>query len=179
MTFAPFPSDPQPSAISDPCGKYVAGRSSKRGRKSGLQGHFVVCVSTETESARPQDEALEISSLQTQDNTSPSNHRLRRDRFGFLIVATFCRPLIFIPILMALRDSHATTPAAGHYTQFVPGLRRAEKSSISVIGIVRTGGERGIRTLDTGFSPYNDLAILPFDTPPGNPGHLHGHSGTK
>jgi len=29
-----------------------------------------------------------------------------------------------------------------------------------VIGIARTGGEGGIRTLDTGVSPYNGLAIV-------------------
>jgi hypothetical protein len=41
------------------------------------------------------------------------------------------------------------------------------------------GGEGGIRTLGTGVSPYNGLAILCFDAMLGNPNHLQSCSGTK
>ena len=41
------------------------------------------------------------------------------------------------------------------------------------------GGEGGIRTLGTGVSPYNGLAILCFDVMPSNPNHLQSSSITK
>jgi hypothetical protein len=34
------------------------------------------------------------------------------------------------------------------------------------------GGEGGIRTLDTGVSPYNGLAIVSIDATPSNLNHL-------
>jgi hypothetical protein len=40
----------------------------------------------------------------------------------------------------------------------------------------RNGGEGGIRTLDTGVSPYNGLAILCPDVMPRNPNHLQSYS---
>jgi hypothetical protein len=42
-----------------------------------------------------------------------------------------------------------------------------------------SGGEGGIRTLDTGVSPYNGLAILCADVTPSNPNHLESCSRTK
>ena len=48
-----------------------------------------------------------------------------------------------------------------------------------VVGIEESGGEGGIRTLDTGFSPYNGLAILYPDMTPNNPNHLQSHSNQK
>ncbi len=47
------------------------------------------------------------------------------------------------------------------------------------IGIKRTGGEGGIRTLGTGVSPYNGLAILSSATMPSNPSYLQSHPVTK
>jgi hypothetical protein len=45
------------------------------------------------------------------------------------------------------------------------GTRQGFGSLDAVIGIVRTGGEGGIRTLGTGVSPYNGLAITRFHMP--------------
>jgi len=39
--------------------------------------------------------------------------------------------------------------------------------------------ERGIRTLDTGVSPYNGLAILGIQASSRNPNHLHPRSNSK
>ena len=41
------------------------------------------------------------------------------------------------------------------------------------------GGEGGIRTLDTGVSPYNGLAIVSSDVKPRNPNHLQSRSRSK
>jgi hypothetical protein len=51
---------------------------------------------------------------------------------------------------------------------------------VSSVGIAKSqmqdnksaGGEGGIRTLGTGVSPYNGLAILYFDVMPRNLNHL-------
>jgi hypothetical protein len=45
--------------------------------------------------------------------------------------------------------------------------------------IWETGGEGGIRTLGTGVSPYNGLAIPAFHVMPRNPNHLQSRSRTK
>jgi hypothetical protein len=42
-----------------------------------------------------------------------------------------------------------------------------------------SGGEGGIRTLGTGVSPYNGLAIVSADATPSNPNHLHSRFRTK
>jgi len=57
----------------------------------------------------------------------------------------------------------------------ITDLRKARQSK----ALLNYGGERGIRTLDTGVSPYNGLAILHFDTPPSNPSYLQAHSRTR
>ena len=41
------------------------------------------------------------------------------------------------------------------------------------------GGEGGIRTLDTGVSPYNGLAIVSAEATPSNPKHLQSPPHTK
>jgi hypothetical protein len=41
------------------------------------------------------------------------------------------------------------------------------------------GGEGGIRTLGTGFSPYNGLAIISADEMPSNLKHLQSRSRTE
>ena len=46
-------------------------------------------------------------------------------------------------------------------------------------GLKTSGGEGGIRTLGTGVSPYNGLAILCLDVTPSNPNHLQSSSITK
>jgi hypothetical protein len=46
-------------------------------------------------------------------------------------------------------------------------------------GLKTSGGEGGIRTLGTGVSPYNGLAILFLDAMPSNPNHLQSRSRTK
>jgi hypothetical protein len=43
----------------------------------------------------------------------------------------------------------------------------------------KSGGEGGIRTLGTGVSPYNGLAILSSGTMPSNPNYLQSHPVTK
>jgi hypothetical protein len=54
-------------------------------------------------------------------------------------------------------------------------LALVQVSSLQVPDNKRTGGEGGIRTLDTGFGPYNGLAIVSSDVTPRNPNHLHSH----
>ena len=49
----------------------------------------------------------------------------------------------------------------------------------TIIGIKGTGGEGGIRTLGTGASPYNGLAIVCSLVLPCNPKDLQSHSRTK
>jgi hypothetical protein len=50
---------------------------------------------------------------------------------------------------------------------------------MQVLDHVGTGGEGGIRTLGTGVSPYNGLAILSIDETPHNPNDLRSHPLTK
>jgi hypothetical protein len=46
-------------------------------------------------------------------------------------------------------------------------------------GLKTSGGEGGIRTLGTGVSPYNGLAILSSETTPSNPNYLRSHPDTE
>jgi hypothetical protein len=48
-----------------------------------------------------------------------------------------------------------------------------------VFGIEGTGGEGGVRTLGTGVSPYDGLAIVDSLTIPCNPKYLQSLSPTK
>jgi len=48
-----------------------------------------------------------------------------------------------------------------------------------VIWVEESGGEGGIRTLGTGVSPHNGLAILSSATMPSNPSYLQSHPVTK
>jgi hypothetical protein len=47
------------------------------------------------------------------------------------------------------------------------------------LGLQGFGGEGGIRTLDTGFGPYNGLAILFSDAMLRNPNRLQAYERTK
>ena len=47
------------------------------------------------------------------------------------------------------------------------------------MGVKKSGGEGGIRTLGTGFSPYNGLAILCSDRTPRNLDCLRSRFRTK
>jgi len=50
---------------------------------------------------------------------------------------------------------------------------------LQVIENNSNGGEGGIRTLGTGVSPYNGLAILCLEVIPRNPNHLESCHSTK
>ena len=50
---------------------------------------------------------------------------------------------------------------------------------MQVLDIKNSGGEGGIRTLGTGISQYNGLAIVSADVTPRNPNDLQSHSATK
>ncbi len=58
-------------------------------------------------------------------------------------------------------------------------LYRSEKRNINPLLMQESCGEGGIRTLGTGVSPYNGLAILSAGTMPSNPSYLQSHPGTK
>ena len=61
----------------------------------------------------------------------------------------------------------------------------ADSASCLMLCGICAGGEDAIwddfllRILDTGFGPYNGLAILPTDITLRNPNHFYSHSRTK
>jgi hypothetical protein len=77
-------------------------------------------------------------------------------------------------------------PVADHYNFMTISVLGVLEEAIAkpwecsqLIATKRTGGEGGIRTLGTGVSPYNGLAIISADVMRSNLNHLQSCSSTK
>jgi hypothetical protein len=82
---------------------------------------------------------------------------------------SFCRSSPFSAVRFVERESRNT------------GIFRVLRVRVGGISLQfrLAGGEGGIRTLGTGVSPYNGLAILSTDVTLRNPNDLQSHSLTK
>jgi hypothetical protein len=81
------------------------------------------------------------------------------------------RPRVVRSLQSALRTKYHEIRACFAYF--------AEKGGAVSLQFRLAGGEGGIRTLGTGISQYNGLAILYSDTTPSVPNYLQSHSSTK